>query len=135
MVSDVQKEQSNVLCSLLIWAGVVLQAMGVLLLAFGTIATVIALTKKAAGFDWAIFSLGGSILSANVGLACSLLAYRKHPRKDLSATIQLPACAESGFRRSTPVISAMSKSVQSQTASTRFSEFPNQPPTQLKIIR
>jgi hypothetical protein len=133
MGGSVPKE--NMVFSTLLWASAVLQGIGAALLAGGTIVTIITIIKKVDGFNWIVFLLGGAVLSANLGLVCLLLGYRKRSRRDLSVNIQLPACAESGFRRSVPTVPAADRTVQSETASTLFSNFPNRPRTQLKIVR
>jgi hypothetical protein len=94
-----------------------------LLLACGTIAAGVSLIQKVDGFYWIVFLLGGAVLSANLSMICFLVRYSKRPCRELSANIQLPACAESGFRRSNPVLSATDRLAQSQTASGRFSDF------------
>jgi hypothetical protein len=107
----------------LIWASVVLQVIGAVLLACGTIVTGLALIQKVDSFYWIVFLLGGAILSANLGFVCLLLGYRKHPCKDLSANIQLPACVEPGLEEVHLLYPLPNRSAPSVSTATLFSNF------------
>jgi hypothetical protein len=119
----------------LIWMSIVLQVTGALFLTSGTIVAILAIVKKMDGFNWVVFLLSSAILSANLGLVCLVLGYRKRSVKEPSLANPMPAFQEPGFRRSTVDLPETDNVQKSTAASSLFSNISRRRRPQLKIVK